>query len=86
MATFFAKMLENVAKLLTLQFSRVFLLKLVFFFKNLILLAERRRKKKEKTNKTKQQKTIKKVAKLLTYGGQVIDPTAYIYTHTYNIL
>ena len=23
------------------------------------------------------------VAKLLTYGGQVIDPTAYIYIHTY---
>ena len=39
---FFAKFWKNVAKLLTLQFSHVFLLKLVFF-KNLILPAERRR-------------------------------------------
>ena len=49
--------------------------KTCFFFKNLILPSERRRFLK---NKTKQQKTIKKVAKLLTYGGQVIDPTACI--------
>ena len=66
--------MENVAKLLTLQFSRVFFN--LFVFKNLILPAERRRFLK---NKTKQQKTTKKVAKLLTYGGQVIDPTTYIY-------
>ena len=56
------------------SFHVFFLLKLVLF-KNLILPAERRIFLKNK----KQQKTIKKVAKLLTYGGQVIDPTAYIY-------
>ena len=69
------------AKLLTLQFSRFFLLKLVLvlFFKNLILPAERSRFSKNK----KKQQTIKKVAKLLTYGGQFIDPTAYIYITTW---
>ena len=63
---------KNAAKLLTLQFSRVFLLEL--FFKHLILPAERR-------IFFKKQETIKKVAKLLTYGGQVIHPTAYIYIY-----
>ena len=58
---------------MTLQFSPFFLLKLVFFSKNLILPAERSRFLK------------KKVAKLLTYGGQVIDPTAYIYIHTHAV-
>ena len=33
-------------------------------------------KQKNKNNETK-------VAKLLTYGGQVIDPTAYIYIYTH---
>ena len=50
----------------------------LLFFKNLILPTEKKDRKKKKTKK-KQQKTIKKVARLLTYGGQVIDPTAYIY-------
>ena len=74
MAIFLAKILpRKMAKLLTLQFSRFFLLKLVFFFKNLILPAERRRFLKNKKHKKKQ------MAKLLTYDGQVIDPTAHIY-------
>ena len=49
----FSKKLENVAKFLTLQFSRVFLLKLLFFCsKNLIFPAERIfLKKKNKTTK-----------------------------------
>ena len=58
----------------------MFLLKLVFV-KNLILPTEKKKIfEKKKTIKT----TInyKKVAKLLTYGGQVIDPTAYI-SHIY---
>ena len=71
--------MENVAKLLTLQFSHVFF-GITCFFKNLILPAERRGfvkiKKKNKNNLTK-------VAKLLIYGGQVIDPTAYIYIYIY---
>ena len=46
----------------------MFSFKLCFFLKNLILPAERRRKNNET-----------KVSKLLTYGGQIIDPTAYIY-------
>ena len=62
------------AKLLTLLFFTLFLLKLVFFFKNLILPAERRRFLKNKKKTTKKTKT--KMAKLLTYDGQVIDPTA----------
>ena len=48
----------------------------LFFFKNHILPAERRIFFWKKT-----EKHLKKVAKLLTYGGQVIDPTAYIYIY-----
>ena len=48
----------------------------LFFSKNLIFPTERRGFLKKNNNKT-----IKKVAKLLTYGGQVIDPTAYIYIY-----
>ena len=77
---FFAKILpRKMAKLLTLLFFTLFLLKLVFFFKNLILPAERRRFLKN--NKT-QQKKKKQMAKLLTFDGQVINPTAYIITKT----
>ena len=53
----------------------VFLLKLVFF-KN----SHSPCRKEEDFWKTKNKKKYnKKVAKLLTYDGQVIDPTAYIY-------
>ena len=66
------------ARLLTLL-CHTFFVKTCFFFKNLILPAERRGFLK---NKKKQQKTIKKkMARLLTYAGQVIDPTAYIYIY-----
>ena len=58
----FPKILKNVVKLLTLQFSHVFLLQLVFF-KNLILPAERRIFLKNKKHNYKNQKK----------GGQVID-------------
>ena len=64
------------AKLLTLLFH-TFLLKLVFFQKS----HSPCRKKKifEKQQKTKKKNNNKEMAKLLTYDGQVIDPTAYIY-------
>ena len=42
-----------------------------------------RKKRIFEKKQKQQQKTIKKVAKLLTYGGQVIDPTAYIYIYTH---
>ena len=64
------------AKLLTLKFSPVFL-KLCFFY--LIPPAERRKILKTQ----KQQKHEIKVAKLLTYGGQVINPTALTKKHIY---
>ena len=35
----------------------------------------------EKTKKKTQKNNEIKVAKLLTYGGQVIDPKAYIYIY-----
>ena len=58
-------------------FFTFFFFKLVFFFKNLILPAERRiflkKKKTQRKNKKKQ------MAKLLTFDGQIINPTAYIY-------
>ena len=47
------------------------------FFKNLIFPAERRGFLKKTKNTTKNNK--KQMARLLTYDGQVIDPTAYIY-------
>ena len=71
---FLQKNWKTVAKLLTLQFSHVFWLKLVFVQKS-----HSPCRKNNIFEKQKQQKTIKKVAKLLTYGGQVIDPTAHIY-------
>ena len=64
------------AKLLTLQFSRVFFVKTCFFFQKSHSPC-RKKKIFEKQNKTT--KNNKKVVNLLTYGGQVIDPTAYIY-------
>ena len=79
MATFLAKILpRKVAKVLTLQFSR---------FSCWLKLKKKKnhspcRKKKifeEQKKTTKNNK--KEVAKLLTYGGQVIDPTAYIYIY-----
>ena len=64
------------ARLLTLLFSHFFVK--TFFFKNIILPAEGRgflkNKKTTKNNK-------KQMARLLTYDGQVIDPTAYIYIY-----
>ena len=60
-----------------LEVFTCFLLKLSFFLKNLILPAERRKALKKKTKNYGI-----KVAKLLAYGGQVIDPTAYIYAYT----
>ena len=78
---FFAKKLEKCGQVIDpTVFTCVSVIFFVFFV-NLILPAERRRFLKK--NKTKQQKTIKKVAKLLTYGGQVIDPTAHIYMYIY---
>ena len=72
LATFFPKILgRKVAKLLSLKFSHVFVR--VFFLKTIILPAERRIFLK-KNNEIK-------VAKLLTYGGQVIDPAVYIYIY-----
>ena len=59
-----------------LQSSRVFLLNLDFFFQKSLSPCRKKKIKKKK-------KTIKKVAKLLTYGGQVIDPTACIYICIY---
>ena len=51
----------------------MFFVKALFFLKNLILPAERRIfLENPKNNEIK-------VAKLLTYGGQVIDPAAHIY-------
>ena len=61
-------------------FFHTFLVKNIFF-KNLILPAERRgflkNKKTTKNNK-------KQMARLLTYAGQVIDPTAYMYMQPFS--
>ena len=80
LAIFLAKMLpRKMAKLLTLHFFTLFLLKLVFFSKISFSLQKEedfwKTKKEKKNNK-------KEMAKLLTYDGQVIDPTAYIYIYT----
>ena len=72
---FLQKFWKNVAKLLTLQFSRVF-----FFtcFCSKISFSLQKESYFWKNNK-------RKVAKLLTYGGQVIDPTAYIYMYIFHL-
>ena len=70
---FFPKLFaKNVAKLLTLQFSHVFFISL-FFSKISFSL-----QKEEYFWKTKNKNTKKKVAKLLTYGGQVISHSLYM--------
>ena len=72
---FWQTFLEKCGQVIDLEVFTCFFVK-TCFFKNLILPAERRILLKNK--KTTQNNTIK-VAKLLTHGGQVIDPTAYIY-------
>ena len=58
----------------------MFFVKTCFLFvKNLILPAERNDFFEKQKTTTKNNKI--KVAKLLTYGSQVIDPTAYIYIY-----
>ena len=58
----------------------MFLLNLAFFSKISFSLQKEEDFRKKKTT-TKNNKL--KVAKLLTYGGQVIDPTAYIKPYIY---
>ena len=60
-----------------------FLLKLVFFQKIHSPCRKKRIFEKTKKNTTKKYKKKKKkqMAKLLTFDGQVIDPTAYIYIY-----
>ena len=78
MAIFLAKILpQKMAKLLTLLFFTLFLLKLVFFQKS----HSPCRKKKIFEKQLNTTKIEKKMAKLLTLHGQDINSTAYIYTH-----
>ena len=77
LATFLANILEKCGQVIDLEIFTCFFVK-ICFVKTFILPAERRRilKKKQTTKNNKI-----KVAKLLTYGGQVIDPTAYIHIY-----
>ena len=78
LAIFWAKILpRKMAKLLTLLFHTF--LKLVLFSKISFSL----QKEEDFWKTTKHNKTIKKkqMAKLLTFDGQVINPTAYIYIY-----
>ena len=68
------------AKLLTLLFSHVFV-KTCFFSKISFSLQKEADFWKKKKNNKKQKKHKKEMAKLLTFDGQVIDPTIYIYIY-----
>ena len=74
----FSKNFGKCGQVIDLEVFTCFLLKLVFFSKISFSL-----QKEEYFENKKPTKINNKVAKLLTYGGQVIDPTAYIYI--YNI-
>ena len=78
MAIFLPKILpQKMAKLLTLLFFTLFLLKLCFFFQKSHSPCRKKKIFEKQLNTTK--KIEKKMAKLLTLHDQIINSTAYMY-------
>ena len=83
MAIFGQNFAQKDGQVIDPTFFHTFFVKTCFL--NLILPAERRRffEKQQKTQKKTIKNNKKEMAKFLTYDGQVIDPTAYIYIALY---